>query len=139
MQTQVETNQSDQLVQCGAYTSPSPGARPDLSPDLLCLHLYLWKSDGKEKKKKVKTTRRSEAYYNTTSYTRRQGGRRMATSTMTERGRLTRSVEMSTLHWYCFSFDIASSLWSWLRPPAQVITRSQWIRSNLYISIKTSR
>ena len=26
--------------------------------------------------------------------------------------RLTRSVEMSTLHWYCFSFDIASSLWS---------------------------
>lgn len=32
---------------------------------------------------------------------------------------LTRSVEMSTLHWYCFSFDIASSLWSWLRPPAE--------------------
>ena len=25
---------------------------------------------------------------------------------------LTRSVEMSTLHWYCFSLDMASSLWS---------------------------
>lgn len=25
---------------------------------------------------------------------------------------LTRSVEISTLHWYCFSLDIASSLWS---------------------------
>lgn len=32
-------------------------------------------------------------------------------------GGLTRSVEMSTLHWYCFSLDMASSLWSWVKPP----------------------
>lgn len=33
-------------------------------------------------------------------------------SRRSRRRSLTRSVEMRTLHWYCFNLDMASSLWS---------------------------
>lgn len=60
-QTLLETNRSGQLVQFGAYRSPSPVAHPGLSPSLLCLHLYLWKSDEKERTGKKKCNNQPKA------------------------------------------------------------------------------
>lgn len=39
---------------------------------------------------------------------------------------------MSTRHWYCFSLDMASNLWSWLSPPAPITAHAfiRWHRMN---------